>query len=436
MSIINPTTDQLSEWMAQYYPPQPSRRLSDLALSPQEQAALMADLQQTQDPENAAIMQRMAPQPQEMQQRNQLSALAQPQPMNTIKSSSGRTIDLGYAAPGGSGVSPEGFKTKPDPWVEGPRELSRKQLRDGTIEVIREYPALDGFGRQSSKLVREIETPAHLNPVEMKRLQYEKLTGEARKANMSPEEEARKVGMVEEAKTAAAMKAAEARARIPGTQEFKRVREQEMKEQKALGEAEGTKRFATSQAASVKAAIANILGTKPEELSALLSTQEGLKKAERHTQAATGVIDVLTPTFLQDTANVEEHTKNLQDLAQMMGLINLRKSNVAPGSITEREWPKFQAQLANISLRLGDKDFVKELLRAYKNADEFEQAGQLDYEKLVEGLSLQGQPQQQQMQRPSNAQDQGKVIQDAMDAIQRGAPKEAVMQRLREMGIQ
>lgn len=60
MATINPTTDQLSEWMAQYYPPQPSRRLSDLALSPQDQAALMADLQQTQDPENAAIMQQMA----------------------------------------------------------------------------------------------------------------------------------------------------------------------------------------------------------------------------------------------------------------------------------------------------------------------------------------------------------------------------------------
>lgn len=61
MPIINPTEDQFSNWMAQYYPPQqPSRRLSDLALSPQEQAALMADLQQTQDQENAAIMQQMA----------------------------------------------------------------------------------------------------------------------------------------------------------------------------------------------------------------------------------------------------------------------------------------------------------------------------------------------------------------------------------------
>lgn len=178
MPIINPTEDQFSNWMAQYYPPQqPSRRLSDLALSPQEQAALMADLQQTQDPENAAIMQQMAQQqamqPAPMVRGNTLSALAQPQAMNTIRSSSGNVIDLNYATPGGSGVRPDGSRTTYDPHVEGPRELSRKQLKDGTIEVIREYPAQDGFGRQSTKLVREIETPAYLNPAEMKRIDYQ-----------------------------------------------------------------------------------------------------------------------------------------------------------------------------------------------------------------------------------------------------------------------
>ena len=187
MPIINPTEDQFSNWMAQYYPPQqPSRRLSDLALSPQEQAALMADMQQTEDPENAAIMQQMAQQqamqPAPMVRGNTLSALAQPQAMNTAVSSSGRTIDLGYAAPGGSGMSPEGFRAKPDPWVEGPRELSRKQLRDGTMEVIREYPALDGFGRQSTKLVREIETPAYLNPVVKQQMDFQLKQAQLQKA--------------------------------------------------------------------------------------------------------------------------------------------------------------------------------------------------------------------------------------------------------------
>lgn len=200
MPTINPTTDQLSEWMAQYYPQQqPSRRLSDLALSPQDQAALMADLQQTQDPENAAIMQQMAqqqamPLPQApMVRGNTLSALAQPQAMNTLRSSSGNVIDLNYATPGGSGVRPDGSRTTYDPHVEGPRELSRKQLKDGTIEVIREYPSMDGFGRQSTKLMREIETPAYLNPAELKRIDYqtkvaamEKAQREAKGGNAEP----------------------------------------------------------------------------------------------------------------------------------------------------------------------------------------------------------------------------------------------------------
>ena len=89
MATINPTTDQLSEWMAQYYPPQPTRRLSDLALSPEEQQALMADLQQTQDPENAAIMQQMAQQP--MQQP---SAMAAAMPENYFQRTGGEPIPL------------------------------------------------------------------------------------------------------------------------------------------------------------------------------------------------------------------------------------------------------------------------------------------------------------------------------------------------------
>lgn len=88
MNIMNPTTDQLSEWMAQYYPPQPSRRLSDLALSPRDQAALMADLQQTQDPENAAIMQQMA------QQQMPAAMPSVPPEGNFIQRTGGQPIPL------------------------------------------------------------------------------------------------------------------------------------------------------------------------------------------------------------------------------------------------------------------------------------------------------------------------------------------------------
>jgi len=185
--IMNPTEDQFSNWMAQYYPPQqPSRRLSDLALSPQDQAALMADLQQTQDPENAAIMQQMAQQEamqQPMQQApraidyNTLSRLANEgmQQGNTIvNNATGRVIDMNYATKPLRELTPAdqqasiaatgGPRTKYDPSVDGPRVLSRKQLPDGRIEVIKQYV---------TGIAREIETPEYLNPAELKRIDYQ-----------------------------------------------------------------------------------------------------------------------------------------------------------------------------------------------------------------------------------------------------------------------
>ena len=420
-TIINPDLAQLEQWYAQQQMRQPSRRLSDLALPPEQQQALMADLQQTQDPENAAIMQQMQPQP-----------VQQAMPENYFQRTGGEPVPLqSIQQQGGMSLNDLLAKT-------GARIQDKVILSDRGVGYRTPYGSVAGLDSQGRMWEMDKPRTPAVTPKQMK--EYWDMMKAQKDATMTPEDEARKVGLVEEAKTEAAKKAAAARAKIPGTQEYKRVKDQELKEQKLVGEAEGTKRFAMTQAASVKAAIANILGTTPEGLKDLLSSQEGLNKAERRTSAATGVIDVLTPTFFQNTANVEEHTKNLQDLAQMMGLTNLRKSNVAPGSITEREWPKFQAQLANISLRLGDKDFVKELVRAFKNADEFEQAGQLDYEKIVSELQQSGEQQQpaqgQPMQRPSNAQGQAQAIQEAMAAIQRGAPKEAVMQRLREMGIQ
>ena len=98
--MINPTEEQFAEWMQRYYPPpepQPSRqrRLSDLALSPKEQAALMADLQQTQDPENAAIMQQMAQQqmPAAMPENFIQRTGGQPIPLQSIQQQGGMSLN-------------------------------------------------------------------------------------------------------------------------------------------------------------------------------------------------------------------------------------------------------------------------------------------------------------------------------------------------------
>ena len=107
--MINPTEEQLAEWMQRYYPPpepQPrrQRRLSDLALSPQDQAALMADMQQTQDPENAAIMQQMAQQqmPAAMPENFIQRTGGQPIPLQSIQQQGGMSLNDLLAKTGAS----------------------------------------------------------------------------------------------------------------------------------------------------------------------------------------------------------------------------------------------------------------------------------------------------------------------------------------------
>lgn len=88
MGIIAPSEEEFAAWMQQYYPPQPSRRLSDIAMHPQQKAALLADLQQTEDPENAAIMQQMA------QQQMPAAMPSVPPEGNFIQRTGGQPIPL------------------------------------------------------------------------------------------------------------------------------------------------------------------------------------------------------------------------------------------------------------------------------------------------------------------------------------------------------
>jgi hypothetical protein len=47
-------------------------------------------------------------------------------------------------------------------------------MPDGRFQVTKKVPAMDGFGRQSSQVVQEIETPDYLNPAKLKELDYRK----------------------------------------------------------------------------------------------------------------------------------------------------------------------------------------------------------------------------------------------------------------------
>ena len=108
MGIIAPSEEEFAAWMQQYYPPQPSRRLSDIAMHPQQKAALLADLQQTQDPENAAIMQQMeqrqmpAPQPVAMPENFIQRTGGQPIPLQSIQQQGGMSLNDLLAKTGAS----------------------------------------------------------------------------------------------------------------------------------------------------------------------------------------------------------------------------------------------------------------------------------------------------------------------------------------------
>lgn len=152
-TIINPDLAQLEQWYAQQQMRQPTRRLSDLALPPEQQQALMADLQQTQDPENAAIMQQMQPQPvqQSMPENYFQRTGGEPVPLQSIQQQGGMSLNdllaktgariqdkvilsdrgVGYRTPYGSVA---GLDSQGRMW-----EMDKPQTPKVTVKQMREY---------------------------------------------------------------------------------------------------------------------------------------------------------------------------------------------------------------------------------------------------------------------------------------------------------
>lgn len=84
------------------------------------------------------------------------------------------TLQIGDNAPVDLGRSQRSH----DVWADGPQEIGRYQLANGTTEIIRKIPVMRD-GRQSVGMERLIETPDYLNPAKTKQLQYQKLQREA-----------------------------------------------------------------------------------------------------------------------------------------------------------------------------------------------------------------------------------------------------------------
>ena len=72
----------------------------------------------------------------------------------------------------------------------------------------------------------------------------------------------------------------------------------------------------------------------------------------------------INPFTAGGNATAASRIENLRNVAQSIGLNLTRQGGVAPGSITEREWPKFESFIANLDTRQGEKSFFKQLDQA------------------------------------------------------------------------
>jgi hypothetical protein len=182
-------------------------------------------------------------------------------------------------------------------------------------------------------------------------------------------------------------------AKMPGTPEYTRAMTLKAKDDKAKASASAAQKYANDNADSIETAIADILGVPREKLPEMLGTDTSA--AQSKVSNAVGNLDARYPEFMkwQGTRNTSSAIESLKSKAQMYGLTNLRKSGVAPGSITEKEWPKFEAMLANIDPTLGEGAFIKQLKDIYTNVKSARESGSVDAQDAmsnVQGVPTQG----------------------------------------------
>jgi hypothetical protein len=74
--------------------------------------------------------------------------------------------------------------------------------------------------------------------------------------------------------------------------------------------------------------------------------------------SATGPIMSRLPTTRTETANVEADMLSLESKASILGLRDIRK-DAAVGSITEKEWPRFEGYLAALARSQGTSQYIE-----------------------------------------------------------------------------
>lgn len=151
----------------------------------------------------------------------------------------------------------------------------------------------------------------------------------------------------------AGAKVEEMLANQPGSMAYKRIQDEKLAKQKI----EDKKAEDVKKATDAKDYAIN-------QLSALDKAVQDVIKAPG-LSSATGWFDNMTANWMSLSpsakADARAYIKQLQDVSQVVGLSDLRQAGIAPGSITEREWPKFQAMLGNINPDLSDEEFAKQM---------------------------------------------------------------------------
>ena len=318
--------------VAQEYPPsdmlpQPQYRGESMANTPQRPFAPQPIPQQ---PPRFAVgedgLSRMTDRPGEVEQA----------PMNTIRNNSTGVVTQ----------MPSSGRRSHDVWADGPQEIGRYQLANGTTEIIRKIPVMRD-GRQSVGMERLIETPDYLNPAMIAKQKFDLNQAEIANKNKPYESAEDKAFARETAKTKGEADRAKQAAGIPGTPEYKKIQADNDSIAKAKSAKENFDRHADAMIKNIDM----LIGDGGE-----VKQHPGLKNA-------VGQWDTMYPDAMvfKPTLNARRLGEALLNKASVQGLTDIRQEGTAPGSITEKEWPIFQSQGEVMSMSQGEDQYIKAL---------------------------------------------------------------------------
>jgi hypothetical protein len=333
-------------------------------------------------------------------------------PMNTIRNNSTGVVTQ----------MPSSGQRSHDVWADGPQEIGRYQLANGTTEIIRKIPVMRD-GRQSVGMERVIETPDYLNPAMLAKQKYDLNQAEIANKNKPYQSAEDKALARETAKTKGEADRAKQAAGIPGTPEYKKIQA----ENSAISQAKTTKENFDRHA---DAYIKNI---------DMLIGDSETNKEHVGLRGAVGSIDAALPDWLstQNQVDARRLGEGLLNKASVAGLKDIRSEGTAPGSITEKEWPIFQTQGEIMSMSQSKDQYKKALIDKREEIIQSKERVARNYEERVGKYGVQPASGSAAPDKPAQpAGEKVMSMQDVMDtARSRNKTTDQVMKDARAAGF-